>query len=51
MFTIAKNWEKKLKCSPADGQVDKMWHIYKIECYFKEIRAEYFSKYDKDPVW
>lgn len=40
--------EKKPKCSPADGQVDKMWHIYKIECYFKEITAEYFSKYDKD---
>lgn len=50
MFTVAKNWKKKKnpKCSPADGQVDKMWHIYKIECYFKEITDECFSKYDKD---
>ena len=50
MFTVAKNWKKKKnpKCSPADGQVDKMWHIYKIEFYFKEITDECFSKYDKD---
>ena len=40
--------KKNPKCSPADGQVDKMWHIYKIECYFKEITDECFSKYDKD---